>query len=518
MWNGSIQLETRTFSFGPFVLAPDQQVLLKGAERLRIGIRSLEILNTLVERAGQLVQKSELISRVWPDTFVDESNLKVNIAALRRTLGDSQACPRYIATANGRGYRFIAPVESCTPLAQSASEAEPKHNLPPHTARVIGREDTVKALTGLLALRRIITITGTGGIGKTTVALSVAAQMMERFEHGVWFIDLAVLREGGSISRTLAGLLGITLHGDDASEDVVRFLARRRVLIVFDNCEHLIDSVAHLAERIIQYTDQVCILATSREPLRLGSEHVYRLAGLESPLNTDSLTAAEATSYSAIELFIDRAAGWGSYRLTTEDVPLVSGICRKLDGIALAIELVAARVGSLALKELSILVGENLGLLNQGRRTAPARHQTLTAALDWSYELLPEKERRLFRRLAVFTDAFTPTLASAVVGDDTLTQAEIVEGMACLVAKSLVSADLSAGMTQYRLLETTRAYGLEKLRESGEDGFYLARHDACLELVGDLPRETEPEELKNSAVRSLAEARLVGRTCAYSAT
>jgi predicted ATPase len=457
--------ETRTFSFGPFTLAPDRQMLVKGTEGVRIGMRSLEILSALVERAGELVTKSELMARVWPDTFVDDSNLKVNMAGLRRALGDDQASPRYIATTSGRGYRFIAPVECSAPTLQAAA----KHNLPVQTTRVIGREKAVKAVTSRLAQQRLVTITGTGGIGKTTVALSVASQMLSAFEHGVWFIDLALLPSGvsldtnleaDSISRALARVFGLA-----GREELIKFLTSRRMLIVLDNCEHLIGSVAQLADGLIQHTDDVHILATSRESLSIREEQVYRLEGLESPRDAERLTAAEAVSYSAIELFIDRAAACAGYKLTDEDVPIVSDICQKLDGIPLAIELVTARVDSLALMELSEMLGKSLSLLNRGRRTAPARHQTMIAALDWSYELLSENERSLFHRVAMFTGAFPLESASAVAGGGSLHHGDIVEGLASLVAKSLVLADITAAVTRYRLLDTTRAYGLQKLQD-----------------------------------------------------
>ena len=470
--------EKPTFSFGPFVLVPDRQALLMGNRPVRIGARTLELLTVLVERAGELVTKDELISRVWPDTFVDESNLKVNIAALRRALGDKQAAPRYVATANGRGYRFIAPVESVASVG-GAALMKPKHNLPMQTTRVIGRGDAVKAVSDHLTQHRLVTIVGTGGIGKTTVALSVAGEMLNRFEDGIWLVDIAPLREGDLVSRALADALGIKLGYENVVEALSGHLSSQKMLIVLDNCEHLVGPVAYLIDELVQHTHFVHIVATSREPLRVRDEQVYRLPALESPAHSERLTAAHALSYSAIELFLERAAACASYQFTDEDVPVVSDICRRLDGIALAIELAAARMDSIALRELSRLLDDQLTLLNRGRRTAPERHRTLAAALDWSYERLSDKESTLLRRLSIFPSAFLRESASVVAGGDPLSHADIVEALASLVAKSLVTADIHGANTQYRLLDTTRAYASQRLQECGEHANCMRRREEC---------------------------------------
>ena len=470
--------EKPTFSFGPFMLVPDRQALLKGTRPVRVGARSLELLTVLVERAGELVTKDELISRVWPDTFVDESNLKVNIAALRRALGDKLAAPRYVATANGRGYRFIAPVESVASVGGASPAMKPRHNLPMQTTRVIGRGEVVKTVSDRLTQRRLVTIVGTGGIGKTTVALSVASEMLNRFEDGIWLVDIAPLREGDLVSRALADALGIKLGYENATEALSGHLSSRRMLIVLDNCEHLVGPVAYLIDELVQHTNYVHILATSREPLCVRDEQVYRLPALESPAHSERLTAADALSYSAIELFLDKATACASYQFTDEDVPVVSEICRRLDGIPLAIELAAARMDSLALRELSLLLDDQF-TLNRGRRTAPERHRTLAAALDWSYVRLSEKENTLLRRLSVFTGAFLRESASVVAGGDAFSHADIDEALASLVAKSLVIADIHGAIAQYRLFHTTRAYALQKLQECGEHAYYLRRREEC---------------------------------------
>jgi predicted ATPase/DNA-binding winged helix-turn-helix (wHTH) protein len=503
MSNSYSQTEKRTFSFGPFVLDPNRQVLAKGTTRVKVGVRSLEILTALVERAGELVTKEELISRVWPDTFVEESNVKVNVAALRRALGENQEAPQYVATANGRGYRFIGRVESFEPDSGAApAAATPKHNLPVQTTHVVGRADDVLTLSDRLTRHRLVTISGTGGVGKTTVAVSLAAEMLTRFTDGVWFVDLAPLRDASLVSKAMADVVGLTAHCDNVAGALNTFMSSRRVLIVLDNCEHLIGSVAALVDQLIQHTDYVHILATSREPLCVKGEQVYRLPALEVPADSGTLGGSEALRYSGIELFLERAAACAGYRLTDEDVPVVSEICQKLDGIALAIELAAARVDSLALAELSALLNDRLSLLNRGGRTAPDRHRTLTATLDWSYELIPANERKLFRRLSVFGDAFLLESACVVASGDTLGDADIVEGLAGLVAKSLVCANISGAVTQYRLLDTTRAYALQKLQECGEDECYLRRY---AEYQHELAKRNGIEQHRHPSAKWLAD-------------
>jgi predicted ATPase len=339
-----------------------------------------------------------------------------------------------------------------------------------------------------LTQHRLTTIVGTGGIGKTTVALSIASQTLHSFQDGVWFVDLASLREDEQVSRMLAAALRIQQNFENPTGALTAYLNSRRTLIVLDNCEHLIGAAARLIEELIQRTDSVHILATSREPLCIREERVYRLPALESPAHSERLTAADAVSYSAIELFLERAAGCAGYHLTNEDIPAVADICRRLDGIPLAIELAAARLDSLALPELSLLLDDRLALLTRGRRTAPERHRTMTAALDWSYKRLSDKESILFRRLSVISGPFFRETAGAVAGGDTLSDADIFEALVGLIAKSLVTVDIRGAVAQYRLLDTTRAYALQKLHESGEDVDSIRRY-RCFSVASiGLPR------------------------------
>jgi predicted ATPase/DNA-binding winged helix-turn-helix (wHTH) protein len=469
----------RAVSFGPFRLLPAQQLLLEGETPVRLGSRALEILIALVERAGELVSKSELMARVWPNTFVDEGSIKVHVAGLRRALGDGQPGRRYVANVPGRGYRFVAPVELFQPERPPAPKSVPRkvthpHNLPISRARALGRTDTIDVLRDQVPRRRFLTILGAGGIGKTTVALAIAEELLPAYEHGVWLVDLAPLGDPRLVPSTLASALGLAIHSDNAVSGLVDLLRDKRMLIVFDNCEHVIETAATLTEELLDGVPGMHILATSREPLRAKGERIHRLAPLESPSKAPELTAAEALAFPAVQLFVERAvAVQDDFQLSDLDAPIVADICRKLGGVALAIELAAARIDAFGIGQLSALLDDRIEILNKGKRTAQPRHQSLAAALDWSYEFLPETERVVLRRLSVFAGFFLLESAIAVAGD---ADTDVVENLANLVAKSLVSADVGGAVVQYRLLDTTRTYAMRKLTESGDLDQYVRRH------------------------------------------
>ena len=466
----------RAVSFGPFRLLASQQLLLEGENPIRLGSRALAILVALVERPGELVTKGELIARVWPDTFVDEAALRVHVSALRRVLGDGQAGRRFLANVPGRGYQFVAPVAISEPrtAAPQAEVPSPPHNLPFVQTRAVGRAGAIRALVDLLPKHRFITIVGAGGIGKTTVALALAEMLLPAYEDGVRIVDLAPVEGPQFVSSALGMVLGLSIHPENAASQLVDFLNDKRMLIVLDSCEHVIDAAASLAEQLVAGAPGVHILATCREPLRAKGERVHRLQPLDVPTDPSQLTAAEALTYPAVQLFVERAAAiLDGFKLSDADAPIVSAICMKLGGIALAIELAAARVDAFGIQQLKLLLDDRFRILNQGMRTAQPRHRSLTAALDWSYEFLPEIERTVLCRLSVFAGAFTLDAAIAVAGTDDI---DVV--LANLVAKSLITADVGGTIVRYRLLDTTRAYAIEKLAERGEVERTARRHAA----------------------------------------
>src|SRR4051794_14479092 len=466
-----------SIAFGPFRLLPARQLLLEGDEPVALGSRALDILVALVERTGEVVGKEELIARVWPDTFVEDSNLRVHVAALRKALRDGQDGNRFLATISGRGYRFVAPVSVAG--AQAAATPRPaspgRPGLPPALTRVVGRDGTVAALAAQLPQRRLVTLTGPGGIGKTTVALAVAREVAASYPDGVAFVDLAPVGDPRLVPGAIAAALGLAAGSDDPTAAVVAFFRGKRLLLLLDNCEHLVEAVAPAAEDVVRGAPDVHVLATSREPLRAAGERVHRLAPLEAPSASAGLTAAEALTFPGVQLFVERAAeSVDGFGLGDADAPLVADICRRLDGVPLAIELAAGRVDAFGVRGLAAHLDDRFRLLTTGRRTALPRHQTLAATLDWSHDLLPGAERALLRRLAVFAGDFSLEAAIALAPDQP--PSEVVAHVADLVAKSLVVADHRGEAVRYRLLDTTRLYGLERLRESGELGATRRRH------------------------------------------
>ena len=343
-------------AFGPFRLFPKRQLLLDGEKPLRIGARALDLLKVLVEQPGAVVSKEELVSRVWPNIFVEEGNLRVHMTALRRALGDGQAGNRYVLTVPGRGYCFVAPVSQedspQTPEPQQAPLHEPANNLPVSLKRMVGRSAVVATLVAQLPERRFITIVGSGGIGKTTVALAAADELSASYRDGARFVDLAPIADANLVSSTLASALGVAIRSESSLPGLSAFLKDKRMLLVLDSCERAIDTVAALAEEVHNRAPGVHILATSREPLRAQGEWVQRLQPLDAPPTSSGLTAEEAMTHSAVQLFVERATAIADdFHLTDADAPVVADICRRLDGIALAIELAAGRIDAFGLRE-----------------------------------------------------------------------------------------------------------------------------------------------------------------------
>jgi predicted ATPase/DNA-binding winged helix-turn-helix (wHTH) protein len=470
----------RAISFGPFRLVPAQRLLLEDDNPVRVGSRALDILTALVERPGELVGKHELMARVWRGTFVEEGNLKFQVGALRRALGDGRGGRRYIATSPGQGYRFVAPVtvaEMPWPAVPSAAPTRQNHNLPQQLTRLIGRADAVSRIVARLQGHRLLSIVGPGGIGKTSVAIAVAEASVNTYGHGVWFVDLAPLADARLVPSAVAQVLGFDIRSDDPVPGLVGALRDRRLLLVLDNCEHVIDAGANLVAAILKGATDVHILATSREPLRVEGEYVQRLPPLPSGSSSDHSGAAGALAFPAVELFVERTAErLGEFELTDENAPIVVEICRKLDGIPLAIELAAARIEAFGVHGLAARLDERLRLLTSGRRSGPPRHRTLRAALDWSYEVLSEPERAVLRRLGIFMGGFTLDAACAVATDPGFLKGDVIDAVAELVEKSLAAVETTETEPCLRLLETTRAYALERLGESDEREQVAHRH------------------------------------------
>ncbi|MFB6461012.1 ATP-binding protein [Bradyrhizobium tunisiense] len=457
---------TGTLSFGPFSVTPHERLVMRDGVALPLGAKAFDTLIALMSRPNEAVSKWELMALVWPGVTVEEANLRFHVAALRKALGDGKDGARYITTLPGRGYCFVAPI-SRTDVA-AAQRPAPRLELPPvklpnRLQRMVGRDDAIAAVSDKLIASRFVTIAGPGGVGKTAVAVAIAHELLETFSDAAHFVDLAALSDPDLVITSILLMLGLPAEADDPLPALLAHLRDKRMLLILDNCEHVIATAAPLAADIFQAAPHVHILATSREALRVEGEQVYRLAPLAVPPDDGtSLTLAAARTYPALQLFLERAtAGGAQITLDDANATIIAGICRKLDGMALAIELAAGRVEAYGLEQTAALLDERLNLLWHGQRTAPPRQKTLQATLDWSYGLLSDLERLVLRRLAVFAGHFTIDAALQVVPDERVDHARLFDAVDSLVAKSMVAPRPIGAMMRYRLLDTTRAYLLE---------------------------------------------------------
>lgn len=471
---------TRTIlSFGSFQLCPDQRWIEKAGRRIEIGSRMFEMLTVLAERAGETVTKRELLARVWPDLIVDEVSLRVQIAGLRKALGDGKDGNRFIANISGQGYCFVAPVAKQTVVSPSREDTgrADRSNLPMRLSRVIGRDNETTVISQQLLSHRLVTIVGPGGIGKTTVAVAVASSLMNEFGQAIKFINFSALNDPALVITTVASAFGVTTGSDDPAQYIVSHLLTKRVLLVFDCCEHLIEATAALAERLVTEAPDVFLLATSRESLRVTGEHVYRLFPLDIPPPAGEVTAAAALDHPVVQLLVERAAAGASHFVFDDSVAATAiEICRRLDGIPLAIELAAARIGVFGVTATADGLADLFALLTNGRRTALPRHQTLRATLDWSHQLLSPKEQVVMRRLSVFRGSFVLQTAVAVAAFGVISPLEAQQAIGDLVAKSLLTSSNGAHAMRFRFLDTTRAYAAEELAKSDELGEVRRRH------------------------------------------
>ncbi|WP_257168164.1 helix-turn-helix transcriptional regulator [Bradyrhizobium sp. SRS-191] len=465
-------------AFGPFRLRPKSRLLEKNGAPLHLGGRALDILICLAERAGEVVDKRELVKRVWADVNVDEGSLRFHIAALRKALGEGGEGSRYIVNVPGRGYCFAVPLSRpALSQARPAEIASSVRLLPAPLARMIGRDDAVEKITSELSLHRFVTIVGPGGIGKTSVALAVAHRQLPLFDGQVSFVDFGAVTDPRLVPGSIASALGLTVNSEDPIPGLLTFLRSRHMLLVFDSCEHLLDELAPLAERLVREAPNLHVLATSRESLRSEGERVYRLFPLDCPPQQDGLGVAEILAYPASQLFVERIAeSLSEFELSQDEAPLVADICRRLDGIALAIELAAGRVNAYGIAGTAELLDSRFSLLWRGRRTAIPRHQTLSAALSWSYDLLPPVESAMLRGLSVFVGPFTLEAALAVASCQGIDEQEGMEAISNLLSKSLIATSPAQRRLRYRLLDTTRAFVADKLVEHGEAPLVARAH------------------------------------------
>lgn len=509
------------FRFDNFQVHAAQRSLLRDGQPVDLGSRAFDLLVALCRQRGQVVSNRELLAAAWPNRVVEEGSVRAHIASLRKALGDGVGNRRYISNVPMRGYCMVVPVEvaalpppaAASPIADEAPGASPpaaaRATEPPpptdpvddteawrlpESAGLVGRDREAALLLEELRKHRCVTLVGAGGIGKTSVALPVARHFAQSVGAELVLVELAMLTKGELVPMALASALGVVVPGQQPLQAITRQLGgERRVLLVLDNCEHVIDGVALAAEQLLSQAPGLRVLATSRESLRIRGEWVRRLESLPvPPLASPGRpgTLDEAMRYPAVRLFVERAsAAAGGFELGDDEVPLLCQLCRRLDGIPLAIELAAGAVDTVGLRGLAERLGSRLGsrlvLVGRGRRTALPRHQTLRATLDWSHGLLPEAEQALLARLSVFRGLFTHAAALAVFDG----QPEVLdESLAGLVAKSLLVSERKGAERVYRLLETTREYAAERLAAAGAREQVALRHaQFLLQLVRAAP-------------------------------
>jgi predicted ATPase/DNA-binding winged helix-turn-helix (wHTH) protein len=488
------QEETQGLAVGRFRIFPRQRRIFAGDEPVELGSRAFDLLLALIEARGFLLSKDALINRVWPNRIVGENNLHAQIAALRSALGEDRELIRTVA---GRGYQISGEVRSVSDAGQgrvSAGDAASRlaptpTNLPQPMSDMIGRDVELREVLNLVGAHRLVTLTGTGGIGKTRIAYEAARQLLPQFPDGVWIAELSPLRDANLVPAAIAAAVGLDLASAEASaERVAAALAGKEVLIVLDTCEHVIDAATHVAEALLRACAKARVIATSREALKAHGEWGYRV----KPLSLPAEDAIDPLECGSVSLFVERArAMQPGFNVDESSALVIAAICRRLDGIPLAIEMAAARAATLGVSNLAAHIDDQLRLLNCGRRTALPRHQTLRATLDWSHTLLTHSERSALRRLAMFHGAFELEAVKAVAGAAGAIL-EVTDDLTNLIAKSFVSVEVDDGNARYRLFETTRAYALEKLAESGEFDAVAQRHAEYYRRRAEVERKTRP--------------------------
>jgi len=511
--------QSDSIQFGKdFELDPRTYELRSGGRIVKLERIPMELLVLLIEERGQLVTRTQIIERIWgKDVFLDTDNsINAAIRKIRQVLRDDPEQPRFVQTITGRGYRFIAPVveshnkvsgrnttsglnaihsgfsgKAAEPTVETASSA-----LPVQRTGFLGREKEVAAAEQLL-LRpdvSLVTITGPGGIGKTRLAVQLASRLAEHFSGGTYFVSLSSLSDPGLLASVIVQALGIREAGTQSPMEILKANLRRSghspKLLLLDNFEHLVGAVPTLVE-LLSVTSRLKVLVTSRSALHVYGENEFPVPPLALP--EQSLATVEVLSQSpAVALFVQRAvAAKPDFQLTPENAAAVAEICARLDGLPLAIELAAARVKVLSPTAMRTRLSSRLQLLTGGARDLPQRHQTLRAAMDWSYDLLTPTEQKLFRRLSVFVGGCTLEGAEAVCDAKGDLGLDVLDGMESMVDKSLAQRDEQGdGEPRFVMLETIREYALEKLEASGEKALTKRAHAAyCLVLAEE--RATE---------------------------
>jgi predicted ATPase/DNA-binding winged helix-turn-helix (wHTH) protein len=463
--------------FGSFRLSVTERRLERSGSPVVLGDRALDILCVLAARAGEIVANRTLMALVWGPVVVGEGSLRFHINMLRKVLGEEGGRSEYIKNVARRGYLFVAPIRrvATAPPPRVADQMVELGRLPRRPSGIVGRGSEITEVLATLRESRLVTIVGPSGVGKTTVALEVAYTLSERFDR-VSFIDLEAVENPSWVASAIAAALGLMVSSANPESSLISYLRDRQVLLILDSCERVLEAVAMLAEQILDGSARSAILSTSQEAVRADGERVYTLSPLGTPPATAGLTLEEVLRYPSVELFAARAsAALKRFQLTPANVEDVVAICRRVDGIPLAIELAAGRVGTLALPTVVRLLNSQFSLTWPGRRTASSRHRTLGNAIAWTVELLDDWERVVLRRLSVFSGPFTFEAAQYVAGESLLPDS-VASALSNLAGKSLLRSSTCAQSTHFSLLGATRAFAARMLQESGESSSVERRH------------------------------------------
>jgi predicted ATPase/DNA-binding winged helix-turn-helix (wHTH) protein/Tfp pilus assembly protein PilF len=482
------------YEIGPFQLDPEAGVLIRDGTPTALGARAVAVLHALVEHANEFVPKGRILDAAWPNLVVEEANLAVQIGAIRRVLSEAGG-ERWIETLTGRGYRFVGPLTKvASDRSQDAGGRVRRSTLPEALTSFIGRERELAEIKRLLPGKRLLTLVGAGGVGKTRLALQFAAELVDAdaYRDGVWLVELAPVADPALVPQAVATVLGLKEQpGKSLTQTLIEYLASKHLLLLVDNAEHLLAACAQLADALLRQCPHIVLLATSREGLGIAGELTYRVPSLSMPDPRQHTTPEQLSQYESIRLLVERARlQLPHFTVTDQNAPALASVCYRLDGIPLALELAAARMRSMSVEEVDRRLDHRFSLLKGGSRTAPTRQQTLRSLIDWSYDLLHEAEKALLCRLSVFAGGWTLAAAEAVCDGEGVEKEDVLDILTSLGDKSLVGTEERSGATRYGLLETVRQYARDQLREGGDVTQWRSRHLAHFIAVAE---EAEPQ-------------------------
>jgi non-specific serine/threonine protein kinase len=459
------------YRLGRVEVRPSERVVTVDGRLAPLGSRAFDILLALIDHRDRVVTKDELLERCWAGLVVEEHNLHTQVSQLRKVLGSD-----VITTVPGRGYQLTLPVLGDD--GRESPAASNRHNLQNSLTSFIGREQELAQLAVLVASNRLVTLTGTGGIGKTRLAAQVARRLLGTFRDGVWLVELAALSDSRLVPQAVALALGVREEPmRPVIETLSENLSSKKLLLLLDNAEHLLEGCIQLVDRVLRRSSDISFLVTSRERLGVMGELTFGVPSLTVPEASEAHSPETVSACEAVRLFVERAGlVRAGFEMTARNAPQIGSICARLDGMPLAVELAAARVRAMSVDELGERLDQRFALLTDGSRAALPRHRTLRSVLDWSYDLLSGRDQAMLRRVAVFAGGWTLANAELICAGDGIEAANVLERLTSLIDKSLIVTDEQGGVTRYRMLETVRQYACDRLCERGEEARWRSSH------------------------------------------